>query len=111
MLPPHMQSDEELGTRVTLYAGDAYARMSKRDRLDALYWHACLCYADGESMGNQSLRNRFGMGDDQKSSLAMSRLIREACAMGLVKVEDADASMRNQRYLPGWSIRGRHPSA
>lgn len=103
MLPPRMSSDEELGTRVTLFAGNGFERMSKRDRLDALYWHACLQLADGESMNNKTLRERFGLEDDNKSSLAMSRLIREGCEAGIIKVEDADVGTRSRRYLPCWA--------
>jgi len=103
MLPPKMETDEELGTSVTLFAGNGFSRMSKNERLNALYWHACLCYADGEAMSNQSLRERFGLDDGQKNSLAMSRLIREACDAGLIKVEDKDAGTKNRRYIPGWA--------
>lgn len=103
MLPPHMESDEELGTRVTLYAGNAFERMGKRDRLNALYWHACLRYAEGEGMSNRTLRERFGLPEDNKSSLAMSRLIREACEDGMIKIEDANAGTRNRKYLPFWA--------
>ena len=103
MLPPHMATDEELGTRVTLYEGAAFDRMSKLERLDAMYWHSCLRYADGESMSNQTLRGRFGLSDDTKSSLAMSRLIREGCERGLIKIEDVDVGTKNRRYIPFWA--------
>lgn len=103
MLPPKMETDDETGTRVTLYRGDAYGQMAKRERLEALYWHACLRYADGESMSNRSLRQRFGLTDDAKGSLAMSRLIREGLEAGLIRVEDETARTRNRRYLPGWA--------
>ena len=103
MAAPKMASSEELGTTVTLYAGNAYNRMKKSERLDALYWHACLMYAQDESMGNQSLRQRFGLSDERKNVLAVSRLIREACESGLIKDEDETAGTKFKRYLPHWA--------
>ncbi len=103
MLSPRMTSSEELGTKVTLFAGGSYDRMTKKERSDALYWHACLMYAQGESMSNQTLRERFGLSDEQKNTLAISRLIRECCDKGLVKEEDEDAGRRFKRYIPAWA--------
>ena len=100
---PQIESDEDLGTRVTLFRGPAYDRMTKRERADALYWHACLMFANGASMNNQSLRERFGLGNERKNTLAMSRLIRECCDAGLIKEEDEEAGPKNKRYIPGWA--------
>ena len=41
----------------------------KRERADALYWHACLMFANGTSMNNQSLRERFGLSNEHKNML------------------------------------------
>lgn len=103
MLPPQITSSEESGTRVTLYAGSGYNHMRKQQRMDAAYWHACLLYAQGESMSNQSLRTRFGLPDDKRSLVAVSRLIKECCGAGLLKDEDPDAGSRYRRYIPAWA--------
>lgn len=100
---PRMTSEESVGTRVTLFGDRAYDRMTKAERKDAVYWHACLAYAQDESMGNQSLRERFGLDDSKASSVAMSRLIRECCNDGLIKEEDADAGTKYRRYIPFWA--------
>jgi len=100
---PQIESDEDLGTRVTLFRGPAYDRMTKRERINALYWHACLMFANGMSMNNQSLRERFGLDSERKNMLAMSRLIRECCDIGLIKEEDEEAGPKNKRYIPGWA--------
>ncbi|WP_283170825.1 ATP-binding protein [Curtanaerobium respiraculi] len=99
---PRIESSEETGTKVTLFIGSAYSHMTKRERMDAVYWHACLKYAQAESMNNQSLRERFGLGDERKDSLAISRLIRECCESGVIREEDEDAGTRYKRYIPGW---------
>ena len=103
MMAPRIESAEETGTRVTLYAGTGYERMSKRERMDAAYWHACLMYAQSEAMSNQSLRERFGLPSDKKSLVAISRLLRECCESGLIREEDKDAGARYRRYVPAWA--------
>lgn len=103
LLAPRMESSEEVGTRVTLFAGSAYSHMTKKERPDAAYWHACLKYAQGMSMSNQSLRERFGLNDERKNTLAISRLIKECCTVGRIKEEDEDAGTRYKRYVPSWS--------
>lgn len=100
---PQIESDEELGTRVTLFCGPAYDRMTKRERMNALYWHACLMFANGMSMNNQSLRERFGLDNQRKNTLAMSRLIRECCDAGLIKEEDEEAGPKTKHYVPKWA--------
>lgn len=103
MAAPKMESSEELGTKVTLFAGNAYERMKKAERRDAVYWHACLMYAQGESMGNQSLRERFGLDDSKKNMVAVSRLIKECCNEGIIKGEDEEAGAKYRRYIPFWA--------
>ena len=103
MLAPKVTSSEDAGTTVTLYTGTAYDRMTKQERIDATYWHACLRYSQGESMSNQTLRERFGLPSEKKTLVAMSRLIRDCCNEGLIKEEDPDAGARYRRYVPSWA--------
>lgn len=100
---PKIESDDELGMQVTLYAGSAFERMTKAERRDATYWHACLLFAQDDAMSNQTLRERFGLAAERKSTIAISRLIRECCEAGLIKPEDDDAGDRYRRYIPYWA--------
>ncbi len=100
---PRIESEDVLGTQVTLWADSAFERMTKAERKDATYWHACLMYAQGDAMGNQSLRERFGLTAEKKSTVAISRLIRECCEDGLIKLEDADAGDKYRCYIPHWA--------
>lgn len=102
MAAPQMRSEDGLGTRVTLFAGSAYEHMTKAERREAVYWHACLKFAEGSSMSNQSLRERFGLSDERRNTVAMSRLIRECCEANLIKEEDKEASAKYRRYVPFW---------
>ena len=99
---PQAECDENAGTKVTLFGGRAYDRMTKAERKNAVYWHACLLYAQGESMSNQTLRERFGLDGSRKNTVAMSRLIRESLNDGLIREEDEDASDKLRRYIPYW---------
>jgi len=53
-----------------------------------LHWYACLMYAQGKSMSNQSLRERFGLPDEKENGVAISRLIRKCNENKLIKEED-----------------------
>ena len=103
LIAPRIESSEELGTTVTLFQGSGFQRMTKRERVDATYWHACLMYAQGDSMSNQSLRERFGLAPESKNTVAISRLIRDCCEEGLIKEEDPDAGAKYRRYIPAWA--------
>ena len=103
MAAPRVESDDATGTRVTLFGDRAYGRMTKRERREALYWHACLLYAQGGSMNNQSLRERFDLEATKSNMVAMSRLIRECCESGLIKEEDEEAGTKFKRYVPAWA--------
>ena len=56
--------------------------MSGEERRQACYWHACIQYANSQSLTNASLRERFGMADSGASQI--SRLIRECVDNGLI---------------------------
>ena len=100
---PRVESSEGSGTRVTLFGERPYARMSKQERKNAVYWHACLMYAQDEPMGNRSLRKRFALDDSDKNVVAMSRLIRECCNDALLKEADDEAPARYRTYVPAWA--------
>lgn len=100
---PRIRSEEQLGTKVTLFGEKPYERMTKAERMEAVYWHACLMYAQDEPMGNQSLRERFGLEKTKSNTVAISRLIRDCCQAGLVRDEDESAGARYKRYIPAWA--------
>ena len=100
---PEVRTDELDGTVVTLFDVDGFGGMTKRQRKEAVYWHACLCYARRDAMSNQSVRERFGLDDSRASRLAVSRLIRECCEEGLIREEDPTVGTRYRRYIPAWA--------
>lgn len=95
---PKMTSSVLSGTVVELNDTSAFDAMTRREQLDATYWHACLLASKGDALTNYSLRERFGLGDD--SRVRISRLIKSACERGLLVVRDEDQSNRYREYLP-----------
>ncbi|GIV26244.1 MAG: transcriptional regulator [Bacteroidia bacterium] len=88
-------------TRVILYAHKTLRQMDKEDKIRACYQHACLKYVSGEYMTNQSVRERFGI-EEQNYSIA-SRIIAETIQAGLVKEYDSENKSRKYaKYVPFW---------
>lgn len=88
-------------TRVTIFAHRLLARMDHPDRVRACYLHACLRYVSRDYLTNTSLRERFGLAQDQTP--VVSRVIREAVEAGVIVPQDADAAPKLMRYLPSWA--------
>lgn len=88
-------------TRVILFAPLSLRQMDKQDKVRACYLHACLRYVSGEPMTNQSLRNRFGISEENYPMA--SRIISETIEANLIKDYDADSNSRKYaKYVPFW---------
>lgn len=86
--------------RVRLMQRRPYRDLTVDERLQACYWHACLQYANGNTLTNASLRERFGL--STSSSSQISRLIADAISDRLIRPVDADAANKKMRYIPAW---------
>lgn len=62
--------------------------MDHRDKIRACYQHTCLKYANGQTITNQSFRERIGIAE-QNYSIA-SRIIAEAIEDGKIKAYDPE---------------------
>lgn len=71
------------------------------DKLWACYLHACIRQVEGEQLTNSSLRERFGLKDSSAGSI--SRLIKEAVSMKLIKPLDSSTAPRYMKYIPIWA--------
>ncbi|MEE9369618.1 MAG: ATP-binding protein [Pontiella sp.] len=100
-LPAPVFERTDSHTRSILFAHREFAEMSKEDRVRACYLHCCLKYVNREDMNNTSLRKRFGI--EAKNSAMVSRIIKEACAIGLIKAYDPEAGNKAMRYVPCWA--------
>lgn len=88
-------------TRSVLFSYKTFADMDKAERAHACYMHCCLKYVNREPMNNPSLRERFGI--EAKSKSMVSRVIKEAVEMELIKPYDADVGAKALRYIPFWA--------
>lgn len=86
-------------TRARLFPLKKYTEMSKAEKIMACYQHACLLYENGESLTNQSLRNRLSIG--KNNAAVASRIISDTIAAGLIKAQEGQsASTKFWRYVP-----------
>ena len=97
---PKIQLFED-STRVTIYSDIPFTNIALEDKLWACYVHACIKYVQGEQLSNSTLRERFGL--KETSSGSVSRLIKEAVEMMLIKPLDPTTAPRYMKYIPYWA--------
>lgn len=97
---PKIELFEE-STRVTLYSEIPFGSILPEEKLWACYLHACVMHVQGENLTNSSLRARFGLGDS--SSASISRLIKDAVSLRLIKPLDPNTAPRYMKYVPIWA--------
>ena len=101
MLPAPKIDLYEENTKVTLYAEMPFTSLSAEDKLWACYLHACIKQVENEQLTNTTLRERFGL--KPSSSGSVSRLIKEAVTLKLIKPLDPETAPRYMRYIPYWA--------
>ena len=101
-LPAPKFLKEEQSFRVILYAPKILKEMTQDDRIRACYQHCCLKYISGESMTNQSLRERFRI--EKKNYPMASKIISRTLECGLIKSADPfGRSKKMAQYIPFWA--------
>jgi ATP-dependent DNA helicase RecG len=88
-------------TRAVLFGHKEFKNMDKEERIRACYLHCCLKYVNREPMNNTSLRERLGV--DEKNSAMISRIIKLATDVGVIRPYDPDAGTKAMRYVPFWA--------
>jgi predicted HTH transcriptional regulator len=76
--------------------------MDKEERVRACYLHACLKYVQRGAVTNTSIRERFGVEEQNRSTA--SRLLREATDAGVIVLRDPDAGPKLRQYMPWWGV-------
>ena len=100
-LPAPIFETPEGCTRAVLFSHKPLNEMDRADRVRACYLHACLRYVERNPMTNSSLRDRFGI-EEQNSAIA-SRIIRDAIEDKFVKPYDPEQGKKYAKYLPFWA--------
>lgn len=89
-------------TVATIYGPKPFEEMDRNDRVRACYQHCALKWVMSERMTNQSLRERFHLGED-KAAIA-SQIISATIEAGLIKADESVGRSRKfARYLPFWA--------
>ena len=92
-------------TFAILFAPKKFSEMTRDDRIRACYQHCVLKYVMRTQMSNQSLRERFGLDDNQSG--VVSDIISAAKAEGLIgQAPGSTFSTRHARYVPFWASQG-----
>jgi predicted HTH transcriptional regulator len=100
-LPAPIFEVVEGSTRAVLFAHKALKDMDQADRSRACYLHACLRYVERNPMTNSSLRDRFGISEE--NAAIVSRIIRDALAEKLIKPYDPEQGKKYAKYIPFWA--------
>lgn len=87
--------------KVSLFAQKNLTDMTKEEKIEATYMHACLKYVEQSPMSNPTLRTRFGL-PQQKNSIA-SRIIKDAVEAEKIKPLDPSTAPRYMKYIPFWA--------
>lgn len=98
-LPPITVEKGEDFTRVRIFPVKKYTEMTKTEKVQACYQHACLLYEEGLELTNQSLRERLNM--PKNNSAGASRIIADTVEEGLIKPSNkALESKKFSSYVP-----------
>ncbi len=98
-LPAVKFEKSEAHTRVILFPPKELKEMSKTEKFNACYQHACLLYEDRKELNNQSLRHRLGI--DKNNSYTASKIISDTFNAGLIKYADPKiTSKKYATYIP-----------
>lgn len=100
-LPAFEIITSETTTQITIFAPTAFKEMKKGDRLRSLYYHCALRYAAKDYMTNASLRERFGLPQNEMQTI--TDLITAAKKAKRIAVADPDEGKKKARYVPYWA--------
>lgn len=100
-LPAPTINQQEHAVKSVLYSGVDFFELSREQKLWACYLHACVRKMREKSVTNATLRDRFGL--DQENSASISRLLGDAVRAGLLKVKGEGGGRRSKQYLPYWA--------
>jgi predicted HTH transcriptional regulator len=91
-----------LRTIVTIFGPRPFDQMDRNNRVRACYQHCALRWVMGERMTNQTLRERFRLGEEKAA--VTSQVISATIEANLIKPDGSiGASRKFARYLPFWA--------
>lgn len=100
-LPAPAFETPEGSTRAVLFAHKALNDMDRTEKVQACYLHAALRFVERDPMTNSSLRERFGI--EEQNRATASRIIKDTIHKGLIKPYDPEQSRKHSKYVPWWA--------
>jgi len=98
---PYFKAEDDF-TQIILFSFRELNKMEKDDKVRACYQHCCLKYICNDLMTNTSLRNRFGI-KEQNYPIA-SLIIKETMNAKLIEIANPEnKSPRMRIYKPYWA--------
>jgi predicted HTH transcriptional regulator len=98
-LPAVRISRSELHTSVTMYPSKKLSEMTKNEKIETCFQHACLLHKDNKKLNNQAVRERFQI--DRRNAAVASRIISDTLQTGLIKQsESSNGSKKFISYEP-----------
>ena len=85
--------------RVILFGPRSFGELERWQRIQICYQHTCLRFHETKKMTNTTLRERFGIED--QNAAQMSRVIRESLNEGFIVAADPDRPKSG--YVPFWA--------
>lgn len=88
-------------TVITLRAKIPFSEMDIEEKINSIYWHACLKYASSEQkISNKTIRETFNLSSNQTTSV--SKVVSKAISKGVIKKYDNNAGRKQMKYVPFW---------
>ena len=98
---PEFKAEEDFMC-VTLFSHKDLRTMDKNDKIRACYQHCCLMYIRREPMTNTTLRERFGIKEENYP--IASGIIRDTLNANMIVIENPEnKSPRMRKYIPFWA--------
>lgn len=99
-LPAPLFESRDGFTRAVLFAHKDLSDMDREERLRACYLHACLRYVGNQPMNNASVRERFGIAEQNAATASV--ILRDAVDAGYITISNPNDGYRSRTYLPYW---------
>ena len=99
-LPAPLFEVPEGFTRAVLFAHKDLKEMDKEERVRAVYLHACLRYVNRMYLTNTSVRERFGIKQENKA--IASRLIKDTLEAEMIRLVNENIADKLRAYIPYW---------
>lgn len=98
---PDISEQDKLSTVIKLKTKTSYNQLSSTERINIIYWHACLNEVEGKKITNSSIRERFSLNKNKGNEI--SKLIIQALEEKLIKIYDPKVGSRSREYIPFWA--------